>query len=291
MTDPLTISRWGPRLARLYSEDVRKLEAKHAGQLSPGSSTWEQAVEALFHRMSDAGPVKGSKLVGKALDYLRNIDPNERAHFVMADWCGSRTALMMLASFSYGPHPDRRVKEEGLNIELHIIQCSRSKPRCAAGIPVAYISRHALNRLYERGHDICENIHAVSIFAAIGGLGYLSRWSEQHVDGGMSLLLAGLLVVGAVHRCDKTASSGRVFEETFYDVRTVLPAEEAGPSMRAQLAQGRVAAEVVEEWLRDTSDDLDEKELAARIPYLTRRADHYPLKATAVRKAAGEGDR
>ena len=166
MTDPLTIPRWGPRLARLYSEDVRKLEAKHAGQLSPGSSTWEQAVEALYHRMSDAGPVKGSKLVGKALDYLRSIDPDERAHFVMADWCGSRTALMMLASFSYGPHPDRRVKEEGLNIELHIIQCSRSKPRCAIGIPVAYISRHALNRLYERGHDIRENSHAVSIFVA-----------------------------------------------------------------------------------------------------------------------------
>ena len=57
MTDPLTIPRWGPRLARLYSEDVRKLEAKHAGQLSPGSSTWEQAVEALYNKMSDAGPV------------------------------------------------------------------------------------------------------------------------------------------------------------------------------------------------------------------------------------------
>jgi hypothetical protein len=100
----------------------------------------------------------------------------------------------------------------------------------------------------------------------------------------MSLLLAGLLVVGAVHRCDKTASSGRAFEETFYDVRTVLPADEAGPSIQAQLAQGRAATAVVEEWLRGTSDDLDEKELATRIPSLPRRADHYPLKATAERK-------
>jgi hypothetical protein len=284
MTDPLTIPRWGPRLARLYSEDVRKLEARHAAGLSPGTSTWEQAIEALYKEMTDAGPVKGARLIGKAIDYLHSIDHDERAHFMLAGWCGSRTALMTLATFSCGPHPDRRVKEEGLSIELHIIQCSRSKPRCATGIPVAYISRHALNRLYERGHDIRENSHAVSIFAFIGALGYLSRWSEQHVDGGMSLLLAGLLVVGAVHRCDKTASSGRVFEETFYDVRTVLPADEAGPSIQAQLAQGRAATAVVEEWLRGTSDDLDEKELATRIPSLPRRADHYPLKATAERK-------
>ena len=38
------IPKWGPRLARLYSEDIRKLESKHAGQLSPGTCTWEQSI-------------------------------------------------------------------------------------------------------------------------------------------------------------------------------------------------------------------------------------------------------
>ena len=126
MTEPLTIPRWGPRLARLYSEDVRKLEARHAAGLSPRATTWEQAIEALYNKMSDAGPVKGAKLVGRAIDYLRSIDKDDRAYFMLAHWCGSRAALLVLASFSYGPHPDPRVQEEGLGIELHILQCSRS---------------------------------------------------------------------------------------------------------------------------------------------------------------------
>jgi len=50
------------------------------------------------------------------------------------------------------------------------------------------------------------------------------------------------------------------------------------------LTQSLADLSVVEEWLRGTSDDLDEKELATRIPSLPRRADHYPLKATAERK-------
>jgi hypothetical protein len=52
------IPKWGPRLARLYSEDIRKLEAKHAGRLSPGASTWEQSIESLSKRVVEAGPRK-----------------------------------------------------------------------------------------------------------------------------------------------------------------------------------------------------------------------------------------
>ena len=277
MTEPLTVPRWGPRLARLYSEDVRKLEAKHADRLSPGALTWAEAIEALYNKMSDAGPVKGTKLVGRAIDYLRSIGKDERAHFMLAHWCGSRAALLVLASFSYGPHPDPRVQEEGLGIELHILQCSRSRPRCATGIPVAFVSRHALNRLYERGHDITENAHATNVFAVISVLGYLTHLSGQHTDGGMSLLVVGLLVTGALHRVMKTASSGRLLEETFFDVRTVLSADELGVSKQAQLEQGRIAAEVVAEWLSAFEDPhLDERELARRIPSLPRREDSYP---------------
>ena len=40
--------RYPPRLARLYSADVKRLEALHAGRLSPGVTTWSEAVEALY---------------------------------------------------------------------------------------------------------------------------------------------------------------------------------------------------------------------------------------------------
>src|SRR4029077_6285404 len=168
-------------------------------------------------------------------------------------------------------------KERGLTLHILNRRGSRAKPRGAAGIPVAYISRHALNRLYERGHDITEKTHATSIFAVISVLGYLTHLSGQHEDSGMNLLVTGLLVTGALHRCAKPARSGRVFEEMFFDVRTVLAADELGVAKQAQMAQGRIAAEVVAEWLSACDDPhLDERALAARIPYLPRREDSYP---------------
>ena len=76
--------KWGPRLARLYSADVRRLEAIHADRLSPGAKTWEQAVELLFQRMVKAGPVKGAKLVQRVADYLGSIDKDARCHLLIA---------------------------------------------------------------------------------------------------------------------------------------------------------------------------------------------------------------
>ena len=74
------IPKWGPRLARLYSEDIRKLEAKHAGKLSPGTCTWELSIESLFKCMVAAGPRKGVRLLKQAADYLNGVDLDERAH-------------------------------------------------------------------------------------------------------------------------------------------------------------------------------------------------------------------
>ena len=162
--------RWPPRLARLYSEDVRKLEAIHADHISPGAKTWAEAVEALFQRMAKAGPVKGSRLLQKAIDYLDNIDGDQQSHFMIATNCRGRMAMLMFATFNIGVHPDPRVKEDGLTVVLHAIHCSRSRFARVTGIPVAYISMHALRRLFERGYDITEDTsHARRHFAFVGG--------------------------------------------------------------------------------------------------------------------------
>jgi hypothetical protein len=39
-----TIPKWGPSLARLYSVNIRQLEARHAAALVPGAATWETAI-------------------------------------------------------------------------------------------------------------------------------------------------------------------------------------------------------------------------------------------------------
>ena len=186
------VPKWGPRLARLYSADVRRLEALHADRLSPGATSWEQAVGALFKRMVEIGPAKGTKLVKKAIDYLNGVNQDARRHLLIATQCRSRNAYMLFATFSYGRHPDLGVvKEKGLAIELHYLHCSRSRPSHAVGIPVAFVSRHAMNRLYGRGHDITDNTSATGVFAFVGVLGFLMHQSKKHAGGGMHMAFSG----------------------------------------------------------------------------------------------------
>jgi hypothetical protein len=272
-----TIPKWGPRLARLYSEDVRKLEAIHADRLSPGTKTWNEAVVALYHRMSDIGPVKGTKLLMKAAAYLNALGRDERAHLMLSCGGGKRNSHLSFATFSYGNHPDARVREEGLTLSIHVVHCSRAEPRCASGIPVTFISKHAISRLYERGHDISENSHATSVFAFLGVLGFLTHHDSKHLGGGLHLRFSSVLAAGGLHRFAKANANGRVLDECVYDVRTVLAVDELSPSKAAMLEQGQIAAGVVLEWFKG-GDDLDEGELAQRIPSLPRH-DSYSARA------------
>jgi hypothetical protein len=278
-----TIPKWGPRLARLYSEDVRKLEAIHAGRLSPGTRTWHEAVVALYHRMSDVGPVKRTRLLTKAAAYLNALGRDERAHLMLSCGGGSRNSHLSFATFSYGNHPDARVREEGLTLSIHIIYCSRASPCCSSNIPVTFISKHAISRLYERGHDISENSHATSVFAFLGVLGFLAHRGSKHLGGGLHLRFSTVLAAGGLHRFVKTYPNGRVVDECVYDVRTVLAVDELSPSKAAMLEQGQIAAGAVLEWFKG-GDDLDENALAERIPRLPRH-DSYSARAGG---AAGE---
>ena len=268
----------GPEVGAAHSVNIRQLEARHADRLAPGTSTWEQSIKGLFGRMTKAGPVKGVKMLKQAADYLNGVDEDERAHLVLACGGKSRKAHLALASFVYGAHPDARVQEEGFSITLHIVQCSRSQPRCWVGIPVAYISRHALNRLYEHGDDI-ENNHVTAAIAYVAVLGYLAHYCERLFDSGLYLRFGDLLAAGAMHRFDKLWPDGRASEERIYDVRTVLPADEIGPARQHQLRQGELAAAAVTDWF-ENADSLDEETLVDAIPFLPRREDHYPVRAT-----------
>jgi hypothetical protein len=271
----LIVPRWAPRLARLYSADIKRLEATHAGRLSPGAKTWAEAIEALHRTADAAGPVKGARAIARAVDCLGAISRDERAHFtIMAD-VAKRAAFLMFATFEVGPHPDPLVKEDdGLVITIRALKVSRTVPAsCIAGVPVAYISRHAMKRLFEHGHDINDNSKATGLFGCIGVLGFLLSHSKVHEGGGMALNFSDLLVVGGMHR-----TRGRPIQSTFYDVRTVLPLAEVGPSKWDQIEQGAAAADVVIAWLRDT--DVDIAAMVELIPALPRR-DHYPVRMTA----------
>jgi hypothetical protein len=270
-----------------YIREARRLEKLHADRMSPGAGTWVEAVESLFQRMVKAGPVKGARLVKKAIDYLYDSSKrfDERSHLMIVGHCASsRTALLMFATFRIGPHPDQSVKEEGLTIVLHIVRCSRSAPSRATGIPVAYFSKHTVARLHQRGHDITENVHASNVFMFAGVLGYLVHHSPKHIDSGLSLLFSDTLLVGSLHRFTTTSSRGCPIDEAFFDVRSVLSVDELGDSKWSLLEQGRAAAGAVLAWMGD--DPPSEEELAKRIPFLPRREDCYPLRQQAAARPA-----
>ncbi len=274
-------TRWGPRLARLYSVDVKRLEAQHAAKLMPDASTWGEAVEALFKTMRSLGPVKGSKLIKRASDYLGGVGDTERIHYTVHRHFRSRAARLMFFTFSYGRHPDPAVPhEEGLTIALHIIVDGRKRSMWTSGVPLAFISRHAMNRLYERS-AITENADASTAFAVAGMLGYLTHLSDKHADSALNLLFDKLILTGGIHRCTLTLRNKRPGEIRFFDVRTVLPEAELGDSRYAQIEQAKMAASAVRVWLE--SEDIDERAYAEAIPYLPRRADNYP---TLVRKTS-----
>jgi hypothetical protein len=214
-----------------YSREARRLEQLHASRLAPGATTWEQAVEALFQQIVKVGPVKGAKLVQKAIDYLNGVVSDERSYLMIVGHCTSRTAFLAFATFLVGPHPDQRVKEEGVTIALHILHCSRSRPARVSGIPVAHFSKHAIARLHQRGQDITENTHAATAFSFAGVLGYLTHRSPKHADGGLCLLFADTLLVGSLHRFASTDARGHPIDEVFFDIRTALAVDEIGDRM------------------------------------------------------------
>lgn len=178
----------------------------------------------------------------------------------------------MFATFAIGEHPDPMVQEEGVCISMHAIICSRSRPSWTSGVPVAFVSRHALQRLYERGHNVTFG-NATSLLAWIAA-GYLTTAPRNTSAAGFS----DVMVAGGLHRFMKTQSNGRPFEESFFDVRTVLPTDEIGAGRAHQLEQGGIVADVIAEWF-ENADGPSVKELAEKIPFLPKREDHYPTRA------------
>ena len=53
-----------------YGRNTRRLETLHAGRLSPGATTWDQAVRALHDRMDRAtSPTKRAAVLNKAIAF------------------------------------------------------------------------------------------------------------------------------------------------------------------------------------------------------------------------------
>jgi hypothetical protein len=259
-----------------YCREARRLEALHAAMITPGATTWGEALAALFR--CGGGPIQHAATIKAAIGRLKAIPPTEAAHISLVGGSrGKRTAALMLMTFRAGRHP-LELDEDGLQVLLHTLTCSRSGAGLLADILLTYISRHAMGRLHERGHQLGADA-ARSVFGCLGILGLITRSSDKHAGGGLSLRDDNILAVGSIKQALARPSDGGPLEDgSFLDVRTVLWAEDV--TNQALLDQSRIANEVIMAWLKDRSLD-DAPALAAQIPFLPRREDDYTLRAIA----------
>lgn len=185
-----------PTMSRIFADrycrEARRLEALHAGRLSPGATTWREAMKALLARLGKVSPVKQAALINKATTYLTGVTDEDCAHTMIARSSASRSAYLSFATFNAGKHPLVGVNEEGINIMQHRIRCDRhGGSHMFSNIDLAYISKHALARLHEREGDLTRD-NATTALSVIGALGYLTKASQKHIAGDICLRLGWL---------------------------------------------------------------------------------------------------
>lgn len=264
-----------------YMRELRKREALNSNRLSPGAKTWTDAMLDVFDQVGNMGnPIKRAKRIKEIAGYLNSaIDTDDGfAHFVL-DYGGSnRSAGLLLATLGVGEHPIQGVHEDGVNILHHFITSRRGGTvRACADLNLAYISKHALARMHERGLNMSADA-ITGVLSCIGVMGIILRNAKQHADGGMCLRFDDTLIVGSLKNAVKDVGGGKGVECALFDVRTALPADEVKD--RRMVHQGQQATLAVNEWLqhRSMATPLLDK-LSASIPHLPRREDDYTLQA------------
>jgi len=266
--------------------ELRKREALHSNRLSPGTKNWTDAMLNVFDEVGNMGnPIKRAKRIREIANYLNlAIDTADGfAHFVLDTGGSNRSAGLILATLGVGEHPIQGVTEDGVNILHHFITSRRGGTvRACADLNLAYISKHALARMHERGLDM-DTDGTTGVLSCIGVIGILMRHSKAHADSGMALRFDDTLIVGSLKNAVKDLGAGKGVECALFDVRTALPADEVKDYR--QVEQGRLATLAVNEWLsnRSLATPLLDK-LAASIPVLPRREDYTLTAAHAAHK-------
>ena len=270
--------------AKYLCRDLRDREALHANRIAPGTKTWREAVPAIAEGFSDMSPIRQAAIVRDVTAYLKSDAASEKfAHLVLDSHARKRSALLALATLTPTIHPFVGNGEDGVCILLHILRNYRNGDfHLLSEIDLAFISKHALARMHERGCDLSNN-KATGILACLGILGLIVRLSKKHRQGEMSLRFGDWLITGSLKHAAKPVGDGTYIDGTLLDVRTVLAADGAHSEM---LKQGETAALAVASWLEHRpGDNVDE--LAEQIPFRPRREDDHTMRSLTTQAADG----
>lgn len=274
-----------PTMSRIFADqylrELRRREALHANHISPGSKNWTDAMLDMFEHLHTLGsPIKRASFLSKLGGYLNDsVTDDGFAHFVLSFGGAKRSSALIVATLGVGEHPLKGVNETGVNILHHYVITQRNGCMSAlADVNLAYVSKHALARMHERGLNTTSADATTGVLASIGALGLIIRNSDKHTDCGMCLRVNDALVVGSVRYALKNLSETKSIATTVFDVRTALPVDEVRD--RRMVAQGELATKVVDNWLSHrTMKPENLAKLSEAIPSLPQRENDYPILA------------
>ena len=256
-----------------YMRDLRQREATLSSKITSGTDKWADAFYEFYQRVGHAGsPVKRARMIGNMTTFL-NESVSDGAHFLLDCAGGKRSAGLMLATMSAGQNPFAGVHEEGVNIAQHnIISHRNGDLRVLPDLSIAYVSKHAIGRLHERGHDL-SNTKATCVLACVGILGLITRDSAKHVDGQLNLIYDDTLITGSLKHAVTCINGKDDINGTIFDARTALLTESV--TDREMVTQGKYATHAVAKWLDDrTIHPSVNLKLADTIPFIPRRDDY-----------------
>jgi hypothetical protein len=214
--------------------------------------------------MEAKSPTKAGKLFHAATDRLLMAQKQNACLFNCFE-TRSRSGFFQLLTYEVAKHPITQSGYDGVVVQEYVMFLSRKGRISAGSDKLAFVSWHALGRMYERADIEQYGAHGIVAYCGIAGL--LMRESKKHLNTAINLAFEGIVCVGTLR-----FAQGNETEKGFgfYDVITVLQHSE---KLAAQLNQGNLITHMVVEYIE--GDDASPRSRADKIPVLPFREADY----------------
>lgn len=233
--------------------ETRNRERLGAGTFHPSAKTWNEALLGFRDSfIGCGGPVKASKIFARGHQRLKEAHVKHGACYLNFFTSHSRSGAFEIITWRVAQHPIRPGRYEGILISGNYCRLQRGGYLRMYGKDHAFISWHALGRMYERWANSTVD-KAAAMIGCIGVAGLLMSEGDRHRNNEMNLAFEDVHCVGIM----RYAPKGYVF----FDCLTVLPDE---PKYAKQLEQGSMVGNAVVSFIK--SDNADPHGYAELIP-------------------------
>lgn len=258
----MSITTEGRVFTAQLMRDIRAREKLGAGTLHSGAKTWKEAFLGFRDSFIKCdGPVKASKIFARGQERLVEAHAKHGACYVNFFMSRKRSGAFNIITWSVAQHPIRPGNYDGILISGNFCRLQRGGCLSMYGKAHAFMSWHALGRLYERWDN--GTIDKAAVMVGLTGVaGMLMSEGDRHRNNEMNLAFEGVHCAG-VMRCAPKGYS-------FFDCLTVLPDE---PKYAKQLEQGAMVGNAVVKFVQ--GDDPDPRGYAELVPVRPFTRDDY----------------